>query len=222
MALGEKIVRELEMTDGTDTLGKWMAHHLASLINAAKCSDDPQSTACKDAVDLILKLWANRNLLPGTADPMCKLRGAIDILDRVGSDSSPFRYYGEIEHERELAGLFDGLCKVFVFGVLLVSKHYDISEYTFETIEYLSEEERRFVDHINGWVHILEQRLPSSPGQKVAIVDNEEKKIQSPENLDSLNPKEKLQMQFSRDIDEMIRNLQKFKDEIDSSLNLNS
>ena len=153
---------------------------------------------------------------------MSKLKVAIDILDRVGSDSSPFRHYGEIEHERELAGLFDGLCKVFVFGVLLVSEHYDISKYTSETIEYLSDEERRFVDRINGWVHILERRLPSSPGQKVVIVDKEEKKTESPQKLDSLDPKIKMRMQFSRDINELIKNLQKFKDEIDSSLNLNS
>ncbi len=121
LALGERIVSELGATDGVDTLGKWMAHHLASLIEEAKNSDDTQSKAKRDAVDLIIKLWEHKSSLPGTADPMSQLRRAIEVIERIGPDSSPYFRQSQDKREQGLATLFDGLRQLVAHGVILIS-----------------------------------------------------------------------------------------------------
>jgi hypothetical protein len=72
LGLGRHLVRELGLEDGVDTLGRWMAHHLAELIdkteNAATAKD--RQKASKAATETILKIWERRALLPETAYPL--------------------------------------------------------------------------------------------------------------------------------------------------------
>lgn len=213
MALGEKIVRELELTDGVDTLGKWMAHHLASLIEDAERSDGAQTAASQEAVDLIFRLWEYRGSMPGTADPMSALKGAIGVLDRIGPDSSPFYRHSQDMRERDLALLFDSLRKLMAHGVILISGQKDIPEYTAETFEHLAEEEQQFIMALGGWLNFLEQQKPTAPVINVVFNDDEQEKKNAEDEakLTSMAPEERSRVLLSQSIDEQIENLRKFK-----------
>ena len=58
--LGDRIVKELGLADSIDTLGRWMAHRVAELIEAAE--DD--EAVKEQASDLILRLWGHRSDWP--------------------------------------------------------------------------------------------------------------------------------------------------------------
>ena len=60
--LGREIVREMKLEESTDTVGRWMAHHVAELIEEAKeeiGSDQNQKTdKCREA---IIEIWKYRS-----------------------------------------------------------------------------------------------------------------------------------------------------------------
>lgn len=213
LALGEKIVRELELTDGVDTLGKWMAHHLASLIEDAKVSDGAQTAARQEAVDLIFRLWEHRASMPGTADPMSALNGAIGVLDRIGPNSSPFYRHSQDMLERDLASLFDGLRKLVAHGVILVAGQKEIPEYTVDTFEHLAEEEQQFIIALGGWLSFLEKQKTTTPAINVVFNDDEQEKKKAEEEakLECLEPEERSRILLSQSIDDLVENLQAFK-----------
>jgi hypothetical protein len=61
LRLGKKIVAELGLRDGTDTLSKWVAHDIAELIYDAEASGEANSSSaratCRNA---IMALWKHR------------------------------------------------------------------------------------------------------------------------------------------------------------------
>jgi hypothetical protein len=64
--LGERIVNELGLADGVDTLGRWMSHRLAEQIARAEEATSPEmrEAAQREAADLILRLWERRERWP--------------------------------------------------------------------------------------------------------------------------------------------------------------
>jgi hypothetical protein len=72
LELGRHLVRELGFDDQRDTLGRWMAHHLAELINKAEngATGTERVRARKNATETILKIWEHRASLPGNAYPL--------------------------------------------------------------------------------------------------------------------------------------------------------
>lgn len=78
------------LDDETDTLGRWMCHHVAYLI--AKVSDrDAASSngdAQKEAVNTILSLWERRAALPGNAYPLARYKYLLRCLSATSPDAS--------------------------------------------------------------------------------------------------------------------------------------
>lgn len=66
MSLGETIVQELGLENSNDTLGRWMAHRLAELMERAEqaTEDADREAARKEATDLVLRLWDHRSSWP--------------------------------------------------------------------------------------------------------------------------------------------------------------
>ena len=213
MALGELIVHELELTDGCDTLGKWMAHHLVQLIEQAKRTDGTQNESAQEAANLILKLWDRRNSLPGTADPLSKLRRVIDIINLLDPNSSPFYPQSRDKREADLALLFDGLRQLVVQGVLLISDQKEIPAYTESTFEFLSEEEQKIIVALSGW---LEENKPKTLTLDFLDIDKDAEKKKAGEAVkqERLTPEERSRVQLSQSVDELIERLQNFKKNI--------
>jgi hypothetical protein len=64
--LGQRLVKELGLDDGVDTLGRWMAHRVAELMQQAEQSETlaEQESAKQECSELILRIWERRASLP--------------------------------------------------------------------------------------------------------------------------------------------------------------
>lgn len=124
LGLGRHLVRELGFEDGADTLGRWMAHHLAELINEAEngVTAAERLRACKSAREAILKIWEHRTSRPGKAYPLAPYKEVLKVLDLLRPDDNPFRYFGppaETRREQLAAELFDGLSRLIIALLLM-------------------------------------------------------------------------------------------------------
>nr|WP_315494253.1 hypothetical protein [uncultured Rhodoferax sp.] len=77
-------MKELKLQDGVDTLGRWMAHHLAELLVAARKADDVERQVAEDRVaNLILRIWAHRNAEPIGITPLAPYAKAAQVLAAI-------------------------------------------------------------------------------------------------------------------------------------------
>jgi hypothetical protein len=119
LGLGQHLVRELDFEDGVDTLGRWMAHHVAELIKEAKSAPTAtkRAKARKIATDTILKIWVHRESLPGNAYPLAPYRDALKVLELLRPASNPLDYFRHRpQKRRDQLGyeLFDRLSRLIM------------------------------------------------------------------------------------------------------------
>lgn len=78
------------LDDDTDTLGRWMCHHVAGLIDqgANEKSGQVRLTAQREAVSTILALWEKRMALPGNAYPLARFKYLLQCLASTSPDAS--------------------------------------------------------------------------------------------------------------------------------------
>ena len=94
LALGKKLVDELDLDQSVDTLGRWMAHYIAEKMEAAESATgedrDRKMSECNDA---ILKLWAHRSELPNGRRPFEEFGQLFRVLQSLDLDDPTPRYF---------------------------------------------------------------------------------------------------------------------------------
>ena len=94
LKLGRKLTHELNLDDSVDTLGRWMAHYIAELIQDAETASEEERLvkmqACNDA---ILRLWQHRHVLPDGSRPFEELEPLLKTLENLDSENNTFRYF---------------------------------------------------------------------------------------------------------------------------------
>ncbi|WP_342788610.1 AVAST type 3 anti-phage proein Avs3b [Cupriavidus campinensis] len=91
-ALGRRLVSELGLANDVDTLGRWMAHYLAELIQDAECATDEDRSMKQTAVrDAILALWAHRAVLPSGRRPFLDFEPILRVLEQLAPDTPALR-----------------------------------------------------------------------------------------------------------------------------------
>ena len=94
LALGKKLVDELDLDQSVDTLGRWMAHYIAEKMEAAESATgedrDRKMSECGDA---ILKLWAHRSELPDGRRPFKEFGQIFRVLQSLDIDGPTPRYF---------------------------------------------------------------------------------------------------------------------------------
>jgi hypothetical protein len=118
MELGEAILRELELERSNDILGRWLAHHIAELMHAAKeeqsagtaTHSNQAAGACREA---ILQLWQHRSHWP-TGWPPARALQMARLLERLDGEEpyAPWRDQNlltalQTTHHRLLSALVD-------------------------------------------------------------------------------------------------------------------
>jgi hypothetical protein len=160
LGLGRHLVRELGFEEGVDTLGRWMAHHLAELIDQAENGVTPAecSKARKSATETILKVWAYRASLPRKAYPLAPYEELLKLLDRLRPGDNPFRYFGppaETKREQLAADLFDGLARLIIALLLMKLPAGQDSTTVAAAIEALSEIEQQVLRALQQWAELF-------------------------------------------------------------------
>ena len=160
LELGKYLVRELDFEDGVDTLGRWMAHHLAELIHEAEnCKTlEKRLEASQQATETILKIWEHRKVLPREAYPLAKYKDLLKVIDRLRIDNNPYRFYRyDSDSIDEIASmLFDNFTRL-VLTLLLMKIEVLESQKTVDdvVIEHLNEEEKQVWLAIQEWMVIF-------------------------------------------------------------------
>ena len=173
LGLGRHLVRELGFKDRGDTLGLWMAHHIAHLIKAAEKEKSPvkRKRAEKEATETILKIWEHRESLPSYAYPLARFEYVFRALDRLLPGANPFRpsHNPETEIDRLAAMLFDNLSRFIICLLLMKPLSLFASDSISEAaIEALNEDEKHVWDTLLKWNEIFLSESPSDRGQASA------------------------------------------------------
>jgi hypothetical protein len=91
LALGRKLVAELDSEKSCDTLSRWMAHHIADLIRAAEKSRSRRAErACREA---IYELWSHRAELPNGRRPFQDVEPVVRALESLDPSADEPRYF---------------------------------------------------------------------------------------------------------------------------------
>ena len=102
IALGKRLVEELGMEPGVDTLGRWMAHYVAGLIRKAEETNDPDehNKAWEKCCETVLRLWKHRSSLPRGVRPLANLEGVLEAIENIFGKNSPWPLISNMEVER--------------------------------------------------------------------------------------------------------------------------
>lgn len=86
----------------SDITNRWMAFHLADLLDRAKKAPPAEKTAAEQqCVDLILKLWMHRAEMQGHRRPMKGFEGVFRYLERIGQDQPVYYQAPDVELSQE-------------------------------------------------------------------------------------------------------------------------
>lgn len=128
MALGKKLVTEQGFDGSVDTLGRWMSHHIAELIQEAElANDDDRPVKMANVREAVLALWSHRHLLPNGRSPFAGMEPIFNALESLNPDTPHFRYFStssapevsdeeseEVQTYVEMAKAVDRASKVIV------------------------------------------------------------------------------------------------------------
>ena len=168
MALGTKLVRELGLEAGVDTLGRWLAHHLAEVILAVENAEGVEREKAQNrAVDLILKVWSRRHDIPGRANPLKDLQNVVKVLRLLGGDAWPYAPAANPGAERLLKRAFEGLQHIVAHGAILASGVGGRRAEMAEAEGFLDKNEAHIVQAANAWLDLYSSLQRNTAGHLI-------------------------------------------------------
>jgi hypothetical protein len=97
LALGRKLVDELGTEPSVDTLGRWMAHYVAELIDAASnASAEERADAQRKCFNAILALWSHRAELPRGKRPFENLEPIVRAIESLDPDDDTPHFFRSV------------------------------------------------------------------------------------------------------------------------------
>ena len=172
VALGHRIVKELDLEQTTDTLARWMAHRLAELIRLQETSrsDRRRKPAAREAEELVLRLWRHRTAWPHGWPPA----GAASLLEALRLDNGVhsnetivdprLRLIPRLErlHRRELRAWID-----------VAVADYDAAEvrsWDLEHHDHLTDDERATLESFAALIDEAQGRAASDQSDRTAAL----------------------------------------------------
>ena len=106
VALGKRIVQEIERNDSVDTLGRWMAHHIAELIVQAETAKESKQSSLEDRCRAaILALWDHINNFPSASNPFENLESFATTVRALNADECAYFYYAHTQDAIDSANI---------------------------------------------------------------------------------------------------------------------
>lgn len=220
LALGDRLVRELELDQNNNTLARWLAHHLAEVMLQARNTEGAKKAATEaKAVDLILKLWASRHELPNDSHPLKQFEGIIKVLRRLEPDSWPYSRINENGISALLADTFHGLQELVFLGLVLPHANDPTDEHAGDD-QFLEEDERAVVAKIREWIEFARSaRKPFGPifvctPEEAQEIREAQRRKQEIDKLDQAN---QIRVCMSMRIDDLLASLVTLKAALDAT-----
>ena len=213
--LGERIVKELNLEPGVDTLGKWMAHYVADLIKKIEksSSETEKKKNQKECFEIILKLWSNRELLPMASKPLSDMEPLLELIDILKRDDFSYPFWRQFEDipdnptwkgfietvKRNAENIFE-LCVYSAINKDVLKKNQNWIE---EHKSVLSKKEVKLLEHLK---YLIEKR----DSFIIGFIDSNVKI-----DINELSEKERYKVIFDKiesDLDEIRNKLEILKD----------
>ncbi|WMT40489.1 hypothetical protein RE628_25410 [Paenibacillus sp. D2_2] len=92
--LGKKLVKELNLDPGVNTLARWMAHYIAEQMEFAQNAvGEIKDEAEKRCFESILKLWEQHSDLPDGIKPFQNFDSIFRAIERLDPDNDEFYFF---------------------------------------------------------------------------------------------------------------------------------
>jgi hypothetical protein len=164
--LGKRIVEEFGLSDSVDTLGRWMSHRIAELMERAESTVDAveREAIRRQCSDLIIRLWERRAHWP-YGQP---LAGVAELLKSLVSDETSYprqhrhreidvdsrSWIGVLPLIRKLQDREEDICRNVAIADVDLEAH---REWLTQHGTELSEEEREITERLITLRERLEQ-----------------------------------------------------------------
>lgn len=97
LKLGKRIVDELGLDQTVDTLGRWMAHYIAELIQGAEAAQGNDRTEkMSSCASAIMDLWVHRSALPDGKRPFEDFEPILRSLESLDPNDNTSRYFRSV------------------------------------------------------------------------------------------------------------------------------
>jgi len=97
LELGRKLTKEFGLDQSVDTLGRWMAHYIAELIqDAEKANAEERTVKMRTCCDTILNIWKHQHTLPDGKRPFEELEPLLRTLESLNPEGDTPRYFRSV------------------------------------------------------------------------------------------------------------------------------
>lgn len=136
-----------------DTLGRWMAHHVAELLAAVDAAPNEKLRRERqnEAVQAILKLWTHRSTYENRVNPLSELKPIIRVIRTLDPGNNPWLIQND--GTRYVYDIFRRLmiCLLLRHAVSIKQTSQAVSSAK-KTSRFQSGDERELVAAINVWI----------------------------------------------------------------------
>ena len=96
IALGNLLVKELQLGQSVDTLGRWMAHHIAEVMQDVEKFTGRERTEAEDRCrEAILSLWKHFNDFPRGLRPLADIEPLLATIKVLDPENREYFYLSE-------------------------------------------------------------------------------------------------------------------------------
>lgn len=89
--LAREIIEEFNSDNQYDILPRWMAFHLANLMNQAEATEGEEKIEIEAKCEaLILEIWKYKVCLPGSNNPLARFEKLFRVLESLDPDTKSF------------------------------------------------------------------------------------------------------------------------------------
>lgn len=176
MALGHLIVRDLKLERSDDTLGRWMAHHIAELILRAEGTKGAvgRTKAEREAAQAILALWSHRAGID-RINPLAGLRPVLSVLRTLSQEKPPWAIVmGDDGPGHAARTVYDLLRRLTICLCLLQFEGPGVLRGALtkaaRTRKHQSKPEREVLARLAPWLEIAKTRQKRRPRSLAAAV----------------------------------------------------
>jgi hypothetical protein len=152
LALGKQIVSELGFDPGVDTLGRWMAHHIAELISDAEQEKNAEAKRAKEtlAADAIARLWQHRSSYDNRINPLHELKPILQVLRALDRDRNVWITNFGGPDGNAFAQVYDALRRLVIH--MIVRKSGQGRQTGSATSVHQNEDEKEIIATIDHWL----------------------------------------------------------------------
>lgn len=173
LALGSHLTDELGFSELNDTLGRWMAHYLAELIDkAATAPEGPSRDAAQAMVAAeTLAIWAHRSALPGNAYPLARYKDIIKGMQLLTPGGSPWERPASGSRTAQAGEAYEQLRQLSI--ACLFADHFaEIPNVDPVVVEHLDPEERELFEFFNSWATSVNSQRHTLYDQGVVLSES--------------------------------------------------